>query len=220
MAFEKRLLSKAKLNHQSGKAYKLEEGTPVLHGINKVYPKSSLKIQPLQTCPYKIRRRMTNVKYEKVAQRAIILFAQQNHLTLYYPSLFFKKNLFSKIKQFFFQSHVTISSGNPADEKCLPKWSPYDSLEDSEKENRTIFTLTDRHHNSLNATDVHTSSPILLDNSQQPLLRQMLIKNNQDDTLAPTVPPLGATTSQTSVISQFRKTRCLRRQHVKDYRTQ
>ena len=48
----------------------------------------------------------------------------------------------------------------------------------------------------------------------------MVKKNtNQTDTKTPTAPPLGATSSQTSVYSQSRTTRRLRRQPVKDYRT-
>ena len=67
----RRVLSKFELNHIFGKAYSLDVGTLVLHRNFKVNPKSSRKLQPMNTDLHKIMRRIIEVNYEILFPREI-----------------------------------------------------------------------------------------------------------------------------------------------------
>ena len=138
----------------------------------------------------------------------------------FYPVVPHLEQLFQQYETVSFKPHITISSFNLAGELYARERLLYDSLEDSGNETTPDFFLTDRHQTSINSPDDDTSSSLIFDNSQQ----QRTTLNDQantirTDTITPTLPPLGATSYQTSVYSQFRTTRRLRRQPVKDYST-
>ena len=160
------------------------------------------------------------MKYQLLSHQGNVLFAHGNHLIPFYPVVPHLEKLLQQYKTVSFQPHITISSFNPAGELYAPERLPYGSLEDSGNETTPDFFSTDRHQTSINSPDDDTSSPLIFDNSQQPPTTLNDQANTiQTDTITPTAPPLGATSYQTSVYSQFRTTRYLRRQPVKDYST-
>ena len=159
------------------------------------------------------------MKYQLLSHQGNVLFAHRNHLIPFYHVVTHLEKLFQQNKTVSFKPHITISSFNPAGEIYAPERLPYDLLEDSGNETTPDFFLTDRHQTSINSPDDDTSSPLIFDNSQQPPTTLNDQGNtNQTDNITPTVPPLGATSSQSSVFSQSRKT-CRLRRPVKDYRT-
>ena len=129
-------------------------------------------------------RRVRDVNYELLSHQRKNIFAQRNRLIPFHLVVPHLEKFILHFKMFSFNTHILISSFNPADEGNSPERSPYDSLENFDNETTPDFILTDRHHTSLSSTEEDISSPIMFDNSQQTQTTSFEQTNtNQADTI-------------------------------------
>ena len=140
------------------------------------------------------------MSYDLLSHQKKLLLVHRNRLISFHPVVPLLEKTFSKKNSP--NPHTIISSFNPAKEIISPEQSPIDSLEDSDNETTKDSTLTDRCHNSKNAFYEHTSSPIMLDNSQHPPTTPIGQTNIiHTDSKPTTSPPAGNMSAQISVFS-------------------
>ena len=116
-----------------------------------------------------------------------------------------------------FNPHITVSLFILSEHKLSSERFSYDSLEYFDKQTISDPNLIDTLRT---LSDAELSAPLSFENSQQiPREPKKIKKNPRIDEIKTPTSPLDATSSHNPNLSQPRLTSRLRRQPVKDYRT-